>query len=67
MAEKDAGPIRIRLDEAAFRQLVAGDVVTLPGAKGETVALILEDIGWDRMIKAVEEERFRKKFAALHQ
>jgi hypothetical protein len=41
--------------------------VTLPGAKGETVELILEDIGWDRMIKAVEEERFRKKFAALHQ
>jgi hypothetical protein len=58
MAEKAAGAIRIRLDEAAFRQLVAGDVVTLTGAKGERVKMILADIGWQLMLKAIEDARF---------
>jgi hypothetical protein len=48
----------IRLDEDGFRDLVAGKPVTLHAltpmtADGQDVRLILADIGWDRMEKAI--------------
>jgi hypothetical protein len=42
-------PIRVRLDEAGFRELVAGKVVRLVTTDGTGVELILADIGFDRM------------------
>lgn len=45
-----SGPvIRVRIDEADFRQLVAGKVARLVSAKGEVIEVILADIGFDRM------------------
>ena len=41
--------IRVRLEEADFRQLVAGKVVRLMSARGEVVEVILADIGFSRM------------------
>jgi hypothetical protein len=46
-------PLRIALDEAGFRQLVAGQVVLERTTSGLRVEIILSDIGWTRMIRAV--------------
>jgi len=50
-------PIRVRLDELTFRQLVAGEVVRLVAARGESVELILADIGFDKMLDAIDAVR----------
>jgi hypothetical protein len=43
-----------RINEEAFRELVAGKVVTLRNtSNGTMVKLILEDIGWGRMLDAI--------------
>jgi hypothetical protein len=47
--------IRIILDEADFRDLVAGREVQARTLGAETVALILADIGWARMLVAIED------------
>lgn len=49
-----ATPIYLRLDEAAFRLLVAGDPVALTAIGGEEVRLILADIGVGRMLAAIK-------------
>jgi hypothetical protein len=41
--------IRIRLDDAEFRDLVAGKEVVCRDLEGTRVRMILADIGWDRM------------------
>lgn len=46
-------PLRARLDEAAFRQLVAGEVVVLETNTGQALELILADIGYTRLLRAV--------------
>lgn len=46
-------PIKVRLEEKDFAQLVRGKVVILNGPAG-TVELILADIGWDRMYFHIE-------------
>jgi hypothetical protein len=43
------------MDEAAFRDLVGGKIVKLRTAGGEEVEIILSDIGWGLMLKAVHE------------
>lgn len=45
-------PMHLVLDETAFRELVAGRVVTLADGR---VKLILSDIGWWRMFQAIED------------
>ena len=52
-------PLHVRLDEAGFRKLVAGEAVTLEAPGGEEVRLILADIGWGRITSAVEQARDR--------
>jgi hypothetical protein len=52
-------PIRIVLDEEAFRALVAGAVASFPTLSDRNVEIILSDIGFDRMMdggfrKAIE-------------
>jgi hypothetical protein len=54
-------PIRLALDEAAFRELVAGRVARVPlrpWRHGEdppvAAEIILSDIGWDRMRAAID-------------
>jgi hypothetical protein len=47
--------IRLALDEAAFRDLVAGNVVKLRTTTNLSVELLLSDIGWSRMLTAVED------------
>lgn len=53
----DRRPIRVALDEAAFRQLCAGKAVELVphqrGVHGVYVELILSDIGLVRALQAV--------------
>jgi hypothetical protein len=44
--------LRVVLDERRFRRLVAGEVVSA-AAGGERVELILSDIGWTAMLRAV--------------
>lgn len=44
---------RAVLDEDAFRKLVRGEVVKLRTADDHYVELILSDIGWGRMEKAL--------------
>jgi hypothetical protein len=61
-AENPSGrPVRVALDEAAFRELVAGRIARLPlrpWPHGEdppvAVEIILSDIGWDRMQAAID-------------
>jgi hypothetical protein len=48
-------PIRIVLDEEAFRALVAGAVASFPTLGDRNVEIILSDIGFDRMLIAVED------------
>lgn len=47
--------LRARIDEQAFRELVAGRVAKLETSDGDdlTVEVILADVGWDRMVDAV--------------
>ncbi len=47
----------VRLDEAHFRKIVAGESVTLLTSDGREVELILADIGWGRIFAAVEATR----------
>ena len=56
MAER---PLHVRLDEAGFRKLVAGEAVTLEAPGGQEVRLILADIGWGPITRAVEQARDR--------
>ena len=44
--------MRVRLDEKAFRALVAGKVIT---DRRADVEIILSDIGWPRMLRAIED------------
>lgn len=48
-----AAPIRVALDEVRFRRLVAGQVVATAAAGGERVEIILSDIGWQRILRAI--------------
>jgi hypothetical protein len=48
---------RAVLDEAVFRELVAGRVVKLELNTGGHVELILRDIGWARMLQAIEDAK----------
>jgi hypothetical protein len=45
-------PIRVVIDEAKFRELVAGKVASC-WTGSHQVEIILADIGWQRMIDAV--------------
>jgi hypothetical protein len=36
-----------------FRQIVAGAVVTTQSVSGQPVEIILADIGWVRMVRAI--------------
>lgn len=47
------GPIRVALGEAGFRELVAGRVTKVSAADGSTVEVILLDIGWVKIRRAV--------------
>lgn len=47
--------IRIVLGEDEFRELVGGDEVQVRTLGAETVALILADIGWARMLTAIDD------------
>jgi hypothetical protein len=49
----DRPPIRVVVTEAAFRQLCAGQIVQLVSPRGESVELILSDIGIVPMLRAV--------------
>jgi hypothetical protein len=55
LAQRDGGalPLRLRLDEAAFRQLCAGQVVRVVSAGGRRAEIILADIGIVPMLRAV--------------
>lgn len=47
------GSIRIALGESEFRDLVAGRVAKSRAASGLMVEVILSDIGWERMTRAI--------------
>jgi hypothetical protein len=44
---------RVALDEATFRQLVAGHAVVVIVGDGDRIEIILSDIGWVPMLRAV--------------
>jgi hypothetical protein len=47
-------PLRVVLDELQFRRLVGGQVVALTAAEQRVeVQVILSDIGWRRILRAV--------------
>lgn len=45
--------VRVVLDEAAFRDLVAGKIVSAGASPATPVEIILSDIGWNRMLLAI--------------
>ena len=47
---------KISLSEEDFLTLVSGGVAETSGPSGK-VDIILQDIGWDRMIQCIEEAR----------
>jgi hypothetical protein len=47
-------PLYVALDECGFKTLLRGMAVTLNTVGGQEVRLILKDIGWGRIINAVE-------------
>ena len=47
--------IRVVIDEAAFRALVAGQAASLRTADGLEVEAILSDIGWAKMVAAFDD------------
>ena len=47
----------VRLEEPHFRKLVAGERVAIETVAGDQVELILADIGWGRMLGAIETAR----------
>lgn len=52
------GGIRVALDEADFRTLVSGGVVTISAGRvvrGQRVEIILSDIGFGRMQAAIDD------------
>jgi hypothetical protein len=51
------GTLRVVLDEAAFRELVAGRVAKVEAGMFDKtpIEIILADIGWARMLVAVED------------
>jgi hypothetical protein len=49
--EDEPATLYVRLDETAFRQLVAGNTVKIPG--NPPLEIILADIGWERMFMAI--------------
>jgi hypothetical protein len=50
----DQPTIYLRLDEAAFRELVAGRTTELWSQNGKhLVRVMLADIGWVRMVSAI--------------
>lgn len=51
--QRDLWAHRVVLDEGGFRALVRGEVVRLRTADDHYVELILSDIGWGRMEKAL--------------
>jgi hypothetical protein len=56
--------IRVALNEADFRDLVAGRVVTISGGRvvrGYIVEIILSDIGWDRMEVAITDAALKPR------
>jgi hypothetical protein len=48
---------RAVIDETAFRDLVDGRAVTLTLGTGSKIDVILSDIGWARMLLAIEDAR----------
>jgi hypothetical protein len=44
---------RVKMEEEDLRRLVRGEVVTLKTEKGDTVLVILADIGFDRITAAL--------------
>jgi hypothetical protein len=57
--------IRIVLDAADFRDLVAGREVQARTLGAETVMLILADIGWARMLIAIDDAMRERMHDAL--
>jgi hypothetical protein len=53
------------LDEEAFRELVAGKVVKLMTTTNTPLELILSDIGWSRMLQAIDDAMRGQMHAAL--
>jgi hypothetical protein len=49
------GPVRVALGEAEFRELVAGRVAKVSAADGSTVEVILSDIGWPAILRAIDD------------
>lgn len=47
-------PIYVKLDEAAFTALVRGKEARVIAPDGSDVRLILADIGWGRMMAAID-------------
>jgi hypothetical protein len=45
--------MRVRLDEEDFRTLVRGGIVTQVQDDGTRVLILLADLGYDRIVKAI--------------
>lgn len=55
MATAPGSTAYVRLEEADFKKLVAGEHVSLLTADGRAVEILLADIGWGRIQAAVEQ------------
>jgi len=63
MSTEQTQTIRLRLDDDEFKKLVSGEVVTIHTApRGQRVEIILADIGFDRMVSAIQEAMDRLPF-----
>jgi len=62
----DVRGVRISLDEKMFRDLVAGLVVNAPNLAGIEVQIALQDIGWGRMLKALDDAMKRNLEGCVH-
>lgn len=52
-----SNPIRVRLDAGSFQALVAGHTIRWEGHDCPAVEMILSDIGYTMMIRAIEQAR----------
>ena len=48
--------IRLSIDEDGFKSLIKGEILKID-RDGTVVLLILRDIGYDKMIEIIEEEK----------
>jgi len=48
-------PLHLKIDESDFRELVRGHTISVRTVEGKKVNVILADMGWDRLMMAIQD------------